>query len=333
MMAGEYPLAASYHRDAMAADLPPLVARVNELVAEETGLSIPGTPAVAVVTRREWVERTLGSFSAMLEPAERRIAERLDRVGGSEFGPLLARRLVAAETGALLGFLARRVLGQYELVLPTGDDTDSIAFVAGNILAMERAHQFLPQEFRTWIALHEAAHRAQFVGVPWMRGHFRGLVDSLIEGAEPDPGRLGKVIEELLRARRRGRPLLDERGLLGLFSTPAQHQTLDRVQALMSLLEGHGHVVMDRLGARLLRTQPRMAAILKTRRHDPRTAALFRLTGLEMKLKQYELGERFVLEVERRAGWEALSAAWQGPDTLPRLDEIEEPLRWLDRVA
>ena len=46
-----------------------------------------------------------------------------------------------------------------------------------------------------------------------------------------------------------------------------------------------------------------MSALLKRRRKDPRTAALLRLTGMEMKMKQYELGEGFVTHVERRAGW------------------------------
>lgn len=333
LVAGEYPLAGSYHTGALAAALPSFVARADQLVAEETGLSLPGAPEVAAVSRREWVERNLASFARLLEPAERRIAERLERMGGDGLGPILARRLVAAETGAVLGFLARRVLGQYELVVPSGSDGDSIAFVAGNILQMERAHQLVPAEFRMWIALHEAAHRAQFVGVSWMRGYFLGLVEEMVEAARPEEGRLMRLLEEVVRARRLGRPFVDERGLLGLLANPDQRRALDRVQALMSLLEGHGHAVMDRIGGRMLRSQQRMASLLKARRLDPRTAFFFRLTGLEMKLRQYEMGERFVLGVEREAGWGALAAAWREPEALPTLSEIEEPRRWLARVA
>ena len=81
------------------------------------------------------------------------------------------------QTGALVGFMSKRVLGQYELVLPSSEgETDSIFFVGPNILALERAHQFNPAEFRAWIALHECAHRAQFLGVPWMKDYFLGLV-------------------------------------------------------------------------------------------------------------------------------------------------------------
>ena len=131
----------------------------------------------------------------------------------------------------------------------------------------------------------------------------------------------------------RGRPLLDETGLMGLLATPAQREVLDRVQALMSFLEGHGHVVMDRIGGRCLVTQHRMSRVLKARRGDPRHAAFLRITGLEMKMQQYEQGERFILAVERHGGFGALDRAWEGPAHLPTLAEIREPERWLQRVA
>jgi coenzyme F420 biosynthesis associated uncharacterized protein len=333
LVAGDYPLAGSYLGDELAERMPEIVAAASRAVDTETGLPQPGMPAVAVVGRRAWVERNVAGFTHLLEPAERRLAERFEAVGSDEVAHALARRLVAAEAGALLGFLARRVLGQYELVLPTGAEGDSIAFVGANILQLERTHQLRPPDFRLWIALHEAAHRAQFVGVPWMRGYFQGLVEEMVAAAVPEDGRIGRLVAEALAARRAGRPLVDERGLLGLFATPTQRRTLDRVQALMSLLEGHGHAVMDRIGERTIVSCGRMSSLLKARRADPRTRAFFRLTGLEMKVRQYEEGERFVLEVEREAGWGALSAAWSGPASLPTLEEIGAPRSWLARVA
>jgi uncharacterized protein (DUF2342 family) len=101
----------------------------------------------------------------------------------------------------------------------------------------------------------------------------------------------------------------------------------------MSLLEGHGHVIMDRIGARELVTQARMSQVLKARRQDPRTAMFMRLIGLEMKMRQYDLGATFINGIERHAGWSALDHAWEGPDKLPTLAEIENPVLWLDRVA
>lgn len=329
-MAGSYPLEGTYHESLFARQAPDLVARAAELVVEETGLPWSGTPEIGVVTRSEWARANLDAFSRILAPAEAKLAG-----GRSGLGKRMAGRLMGAEVGALVGILAKRVLGQYELVLPTGEGEagDKVMFVGANVLLLERAHEFRPAEFRFWVALHECTHRLQFVGVPWLRRYFLGLVEELVEVSAPEPGRAGRLASELREAASRGRPLLDEAGLMGLLATPEQRRLIDRVQALMSLLEGHGHVVMDRIGARELVTQDRMSRVLKMRRKDPRMAAFLRVTGLEMKMKQYELGERFIEAVERQAGFRALDTVWEGPEHLPDLDEIKHPRRWLERVA
>ena len=322
-IAGSHPLAASYHADVLARQLPGLVADVEPLVAEETGLVGPDAPAVAVIDRATWVTRNLGFLRYVMERHEATVGAATPA----------ATATGAMQSAALLGFLGKRVLGQYELVLPTGDQADTIFLVGDNVLHMEREHQFNPTEFRTWIALHECTHRAQFVGVPWLRDYFLSLVDDIISASGHDPERVERILRLLLKAAKRDGPVVDEQGLFGMVASPEQRAHLERVQALMSLLEGHGHVVMDRIGARILPTQGRMSAILKKRRADPKMALLLRLTGLEMKMRQYEEGERFVLGVEEKAGWGALAAAWASPETLPTLPEIRSPERWLARVA
>ena len=328
-LAGRYPLEGTYHFAVLARRAPGVVARAAALVAEETGLPWSGEPEVAVVTRAEWARANVAAFGRLLAPAEAKLA-----ASGAGLGGRLSGRLVGAEVGALVGLLARRVLGQYELVVPSGDGGgDTVMLVGGNLLAMERRHEFRPDEFRLWVALHECTHRLQFTAVPWMRPYFLGLVSRLVEASAAEEGRVSRLAGELRAAARRGRPLLDETGLVGLLATPEQRQTIDKVQALMSLLEGHGHVVMDRIGGRLLVTQHRMSRVLKARRRDPRHAAFLKLTGLEMKMQQYEQGERFILGVERHGGFGALDRAWEGPDRLPTLEEIRDPERWLQRVA
>lgn len=330
-MAGTHPLEGTYHFAGLERRAPVLVARAAELAAVETGLPWVGDPQVKVVTRSEWAEANIAAFGRLLAPAERKLAAK----GGSGPGGKVAGRLVAAEVGALVGVLAKRVLGQYELVVPSDDEDagDTVMFAGANILHLERQHEFRPEEFRFWVALHECTHRLQFTGVPWMRDHFLGLIDELVAASEPEPNRLQRLSEEMRAAAREGRPLVDDAGIMGLLASPGQRRLIDRVQALMSLLEGHGHVVMDRIGARELVSQDRMSRVLKARRKDPRTAAFFRLTGLEMKMRQYEQGERFILGVERAAGFAALDVVWSGADALPTLDEIAHPDRWLARVG
>ncbi len=327
-IAGSYPLADTYHIEALTADMAGITERVASIVPEAIGLELGGRPESGVVSRTEWVNRNVAVFGHLLEPARRQMEE---RVGPGSAGRL--RLLMQSEMMVVLALLSRRVLGQYELVLPGGERGDMVAYVGANILQLERRHQFRPSEFRFWVALHEMTHRAQFQGVAWLRDYFMGLVAELVEQSKPEPGRLSRVLGEISERRSTGRPLVDERGVFGLFASPEQNAVVDRVQALMSLLEGHGHVVMDRVGAPHLMSQERMSRILKGRRFDRRTAALLRVTGLEMKLSQYRKGERFVLEVERAGGWDTLNLAFRGAESLPSLDEISEPDRWLKRVA
>jgi coenzyme F420 biosynthesis associated uncharacterized protein len=327
--AGKYPLEGTYHEARFARQAPLLVERATALVSAETGLEAPGSPDVAVVGRAEWVENNIASFSELMSPVTERLGEQKS-VGRSAAG-----RLMSAELGALLGFLSRRVLGQYELVLPTSDggDGDTVMFVGANVLSIERRFEFRPAEFRFWVALHESTHRLQFQGVPWLRSYFLGLVEELVNASKPEPGRMTRLAEEVRQASSQGRPLVDEQGLFGLLATPDQREVIGKVQALMSLLEGHGHVVMDRIGERELVSQARMSRILASRRNDPRTAMFMRLVGLEMKMKQYEMGAKFIEGVERQAGWSALDAAWLRPSNLPTLEEIEDPVSWLYRVG
>lgn len=327
-LAGRYPLEDSYHFALLARQAPQLVGRAAELVAAETRLPWLSEPQVRVLTRAEWARASVASFGRLLAPVE----GRLTAARGP--GRHLAGRLLGAEVGALVGLLARRVLGQYELVVPTGNgEGDLVMLVGGNLLAMERQHSLRPAEFRLWVALHECTHRLQFTGVPWLGEHFLGLVSRLLESASTGPSRLSRLGGDLRSAARQGRPIMDETGLMGLLATPAQRQIIDEAQALMSVLEGHGHVVMDRIGARVLVSQPRMARVLKARRRDPRFSAFLRLIGLEMKMKQYELGERFMQAVERQGGFSAIDRLWERPENLPTLGEIRHPERWLKRVA
>ena len=117
-------------------------------------------------------------------------------------------------------------------------------------------------------------------------------------------------------------------------ATEEQRGALAGVQALMSLLEGHGNSVMNHLGRDHVSGQARMARVLQSRRQATgMIAILHKLVGLESKMRQYEVGEAFVAAVEREAGPRALDAAWRGPEWLPTIGELRDPRAWLVRVA
>jgi coenzyme F420 biosynthesis associated uncharacterized protein len=318
------------------ADLAPLAER---LVTEATDLHPPGPATIAVVDRATWVRANVVGMRQLLEP----VIARWPRAGrtANGFVGAVTARIAAVEMGTLLGWMSGRVLGQYDLLLGQAGDDDAgtgngaVYIVGPNLFTLEERHGFARREFRLWVALHELTHRAQFEGVPWMRGHFLGLAQRALEVADPDPARLIAALRSALADRAEARRRMDEGGIAALVATPDQRVALQAVGGLMALLEGHGDVVMDRAGAGHVPSAARFGRVLRARRaaSSPAVRLLRRLIGLEAKLAQYELGERFLAKVEATAGQDAIRRCWERPEHLPTLDEIRDPDRWLDRLG
>jgi coenzyme F420 biosynthesis associated uncharacterized protein len=335
--AGREPIAASYLGGSLDSDFSAVTTQAEQLVGDFTGLHAPGTASACVLDRAQWVHANVGSMRRMLHPLTARVAERVAR---SPVAPI-GRRVAGTEMGVLLGFMAQRVLGQYDLLVP--DDPDQSAasnangavyYVGANILALEKRYAFRPRDFRLWIAIHEVTHRAQFTAVPWLKGYFLSLVEQALAIVDPDPGRLVQAMMRAADELRKGRNPLDDGGLVALVASSEQRGVLAQVQALMSLLEGHGNSVMNELGRAHIAGQERMARVLQARRRSRGVAGiLYKLLGFESKLRQYEVGEAFVAEVVRVGGPRAIDAAWRGPESLPTMDELARPTEWLARVA
>lgn len=333
-VAGHEPLADSYLYDSLQPDFDEFTARAEDLVAEVTGLrSLAGPARGRVTDRAGWVRANVASFRRLLRPVLDKLAPRME---ASRLAPV-TRNVAGAQLGTMLGWMSTRVLGQYDLLLiedEKPEEQDIVYYVGPNVLALEKRFGFPPREFRLWLALHEVTHRAQFTGVPWMRPHFLSLVEASVGAIDPDPKRFLEALRRAVEQVRAGQNPLDDGGLVALLAGPEQHQVLQQVQGLMSLLEGHGDVTMNRAGQGVVPSAERFHRTLHARRNEVTGPAkvLQKLIGLEAKLKQYEQGERFIEEVETEGGPELLAQVWESPDQLPALGEIRDPQSWIRRV-
>ncbi len=331
---GHEPFLDSYHYRRLSPELTELTAQAEEMVAAETGLkSTSGVARAQVTTRAGWVAANVASFQRLLLPVTDKMAQRLSH---SWLAPM-TQRVGGAEVGAVLGWMSTRVLGQYDMLIIEDDrpeDQDMVYYVGPNVMALEHEHGFDPLQFRLWLALHETTHRAQFTGVEWLRPHFLGLVQEALDSAEPDLEHFKQVAREAIEARRRGDDLFADGGLPTLLATPEQRAVLDRIGGMMSLLEGHGDVTMDRAGAGRIPDASRFARVLRHRRDSARGVAklIQRMIGIEAKLNQYAAGEAFIEAVEARGGPELLNRVWESPERLPTMAEIRNPQQWIERV-
>ena len=245
------PAPATYRSRDLQGQFDELTARAETLVSEATGLhSAHGRARAKVTDRAGWAAANVRSVERLVGPA---MLELQHKRGAKLGGPSLVvgRAIAGTQLGLMLAYMATRVLGQYDLLISEEDpeDQDLVSYVGPNIVAVEAQYGFEPSEFRLWLALHEVTHRLQFTAVPWLRDYFVGLVSELLGPLSGDPAGLAELARRVTDDLRAGRNPTREGGVIGMLATPEQRIALSKISGMMSLLEGHGDVTMDRAGA------------------------------------------------------------------------------------
>ena len=347
---------------AVVAELRGLTAVVQQPVRELTGLTSQGEAGpVAVVDRPGWIRANVGGFRVVLEPLAEKLAERSNAVpaAGSVFGAI-GSRATGMQAGLILAYLSSRVLGQYELFLPPGEggaaangvngngngsaggngtangaSVGRLTLVAPNIVMVERELGVDPHDFRRWVCLHEETHRVQFTSVPWLRGYVQGMMTEFLLASDLDAGaildRMRSAATAVADAVRGG----EGESLVEAMQTPAQRALLDKLTAVMTLVEGHGDYVMDAVGPRVVPSVAEIREKFSHRRGSTSRPEQFlrRILGIDLKMKQYEQGSLFVAAVVEEAGMAGFNRVWTSPETLPTRAELANPREWLERVA
>lgn len=298
---------AAYAR--MAAELRPQMATFDESLARAD------FPAFQAIGRRDWIKVNIGIFRTMMQPLEK-----FEALLPGSLLLHLGQRGLSRYLGMMLGLLARRVLGQYDPALLGREPVvgGALYLVEPNIEAWQRKADLPPDELRRWLALHELTHAWQFQAHPWLKDYLEGLLRVVLIGRLADGGTARGI--DLLRAFTIG--------------WARQWESLHKLQAAMSLLEGYSNLIMNEVGRKHLAHFDRLEQEFHARllRRTPLERVLYRITGLEMKLQQYVQGERFCNALRDAGGPALLARVWDGPETLPTLAEIRNPQRWVERA-
>jgi len=314
------------------AELRDCAARAEAYVTGVTGLETPSATApVLVVDRPGWLQANLDAFRQVLMPLTTKAAEKMQNPAMVEIGS----RITGVEVGALLSYLAPKVLGQFDPFFPgaEGEPGGRLLLVAPNVVAVERELDVQPDDFRLWVCLHEETHRVQFTAVPWLRDHMNALIEDVVANTELD----GNVLADMIRnavvriteAIRTG----EELSIVDLVQTPAQRETVAKITAVMSLLEGHADYVMDQVGPEVIPTVAQIRAKFTVRRQGQGFDKVIRkLLGLDAKMRQYRDGAAFCRQVIDGVGMAGFNRVWESPESLPTRAEIADPQLWLARV-
>ena len=308
--------------------------RVVPLLEQQLGQALPGVvERHAVVDRQEWARANIATFQQLISHLEPHIRAATPEHGLAAGVAKMANRfLTTQQVGFLLGYLGTRVLGQYDIALLSAEaEPGRLLFVEENIRATAATLGVPLDEFRVWIALHEATHAYEFEAHPWLRPYLRERLEKQVAGVLDQAKSLqaeglGALIQKMREA--------SENPILGLLG-PEQRRLFEETQRVMSLLEGFSDWVMDEAGTQLIPNVATIRERFDARRYQRRGTVdriVARLTGLDLKLEQYKRGERFVAGVAAAGGRDAVKLIWTGPEALPTEEEMNDPQAWLRRV-
>ncbi|GAB6923653.1 zinc-dependent metalloprotease [Rhodococcus erythropolis] len=320
------PAMSRYTAETATAELAEASKRAELPVREVTGLAdgLP-VPAADVLDRAGWITAASRSM-AHLTGAD---------PDGS--GNLIVGKPAGLQAGAMLAYLSSAILGQYD---PFTGEHGTLLLVTPNIVSVERSLRLNPSDFRLWVCLHEVTHRVQFSSSPWLAEYMKESVETLgatVEESMTDV--VGRLAAEL-RSRKEpdssdGATAGGIIGLLRASQAEPQRDALDRMLVLGTLLEGHADHVMDAVGPAVVPSVATIRAAFDKRRQrksNPVQRIIKMLLGMDAKMAQYVRGKAFVDAVVLKVGMEQFNTIWAGPETLPLLDEIDNPDAWVKRV-
>lgn len=307
-----------------------LVKSLTPKISEFTNMQVDEPFCCPVIfDRAEWIVTAMESTKPLVEPILERVVNAFNEPKSNS--ARLTQAAATAQMGTVIGYLSKRVLGQYDL--PVVDDTSptgKLYFIYPNIEAIEKRFGLEPKDFRMWLALHESTHSFEFESNRWLQKHLRNLIDQHTDFIEMTIKDAKGSVD--------GRINLSSFFMRGSFKdivNVKNNEKLGEIQAFMALIEGYSDYVMKRLSKRLIKNNKLINELFEKRRRSESWAQrlLEKYIGLDIKLKQYEIGESFASTVAQRGGMDMLNLVWTGPETLPSLKEIEEPSLWIKRVT
>jgi putative hydrolase len=329
------------------------------------GGSLPAPPdggRLLVASRQEWVNAALTTLRPLVEPIAAASARALTELAGdqleeadlSQLGPLagllggmdlsamlqpMGAKLTGMQAGQILGQLARQLLGQYELGLPTAPRSTAM-HVAVNVDEAFGEWGLDATEVAIALTLHEAAHRRLYHAVPWLEAHLHGLVAQFANGTEVDPEQLQRMAQDLMTGvdpddPESMRTAMARAAEFRMEPTPQQQRVLERIQGVVALIGAWARAEVRRAAEQRLPSLGRIEEVLRRRRaaYGDGEQLLQQLLGLDLKPDDETVGDRFVAAVETARGPAALRQALAHPENLPDSEELADPERWLARLA
>jgi putative hydrolase len=314
-------------------------------LSEATTISDLAEPP-RVITRGEWVERSLSVWQELAEPVATSVAdaltETLSQQVPEEMQGLVANAgqmmrgiggsLFATQLGHVVGKLALEVVSGGDVGIPLLAD-GTAAILPQNFADLGRGLEIPDDQLALYVAARELAHARLFRHAKWLRLHVLSQVTEYARGVHIDTERLEDLasrfdpsdLDELRQAL--------ESGALLPQQTESQKRALDRLENMLALIEGWVDVVTADATSRIPNLD-RIAEAIRRRRAvgGPAEDALGALVGLKLRPRRLREAAAMWRAVTDAVGVEARDALWDSPDFVPEASDIDDPSKLIARL-
>jgi putative hydrolase len=242
--------------------------------------------------------------------------------------------LFGMQAGSMVGQLAYRALGQYDLPMPR-PPRDELMLVPATIDTFAEDWSLATDDVRLWVCLREATYNA-VLGRPHVRARVDRLIGDYVSAFQPNPQSLEDRLSQFdptdpsaLQA-----AFGDPEALLGELQSDEQRRLQVPLRALLAVVAGYVDHVMDTVGRRLIGSYGPLTEALRRRRLEENggTKVLGQMFGVALDESTYARGQAFIRGITERAGTEVLDRLWRSERELPTPAELDAPGLWLARI-
>lgn len=333
------------------------LARIAEMhVRDVTGLD-PSFPEITAVTPGVWAQRTLEAYRPLFTEMATSLGQRpspgSDPSAGEELDlsesgdpmmammanltSMMAPSMMGMAVGSMVGRMATRAFGQYDLPIPRSDD--SLLLVPSTIDRFAAEWEVPVAEMRLWVLAQELIGHSLFT-ITSLRDAFTALVRRHVGAFRPDPSAVADKLTSLdaddgdpMQAMQRA--LSDPALLLGAVQSAEQAELAPRLDAATAAIVGYVDYLVDAVAVRMIGGEAlRIAEAVRRRRVEasPDGVYIERLLGLTLTHDQVQRGKEFIGGVVDRVGEQALSTLFARPDSLPTPAELDASGLWIARL-
>ncbi|WP_237223453.1 zinc-dependent metalloprotease [Rothia nasimurium] len=297
--------------------------------------------------KAEWVENSFATWkdiagpvaeevsSAMTSSIQQQMPEEMaGMLGGGNLFAGLGGMMFGMQMGQAIGKLAEEVVSSTDIGIPLAQGRS--ALLPAGVAAFGEGLEIPAQEVMLYLAVREAALIRLHKTNPWLREDIIDLIKRFSRGIHVDIERMQAAANDIDFDPSNPEAIMD--AFAGDMFKPQltedQQLALDRLETLLALIEGWVSLVTEQ-ATKNLPMAPQLAETMARRRATggPAEHAFAQLVGLELRPRKMREALAFWRHYEENHGFEARDQLWEGPETLPTGEDLDDPAGFTSRRA